>query len=74
MVFVRREERQSLHQLVTFANRYIAVVQALGRFAVHVEPPVAFQNCLIEQRRFRTQEGFHDQTIVRQRANVKHLK
>lgn len=74
VILVRREEGQGLHQLVTLADGYITVVQALRGFAVHVEPPVALQDRLIEQCRFGAQEALHDQAVVCQRANVEHLK
>lgn len=74
MIFVRREERQSFHQLVALANWNVAVVQAFRRFAVHVEPPVALEDRLVEQRRFGAEETLHDQAVVRQCADVKYLE
>jgi len=70
---VGREKRKCLHQLVALRYGYVAVVQLLGRFAVHVKPPVAFQYRLVEQGRLWAQETFLRQTVVSERAYVEHL-
>lgn len=70
---VRREERQRFHQLVTLGYGYVAVVQLPGRFAIHVEPPVALEYCLVEQGRLGTQEALLRQPVVGERAHVEHL-
>lgn len=64
LLLVRREESECLHQLVALGDWYISVIQFLSILAVYVEPPVAFEDGLIEERGFRTEEGFHDETIV----------
>lgn len=42
VTLVGGKERQSFHELVTFAYRNVAVVQAFRGFAVDIEPPIAF--------------------------------
>lgn len=71
---VRGEECQGFHELVTLRNGNVSVVQTSGIFAIYVKPPVALENCLVEERGLRTQERFHHQSIVCQCAYVEHLK
>jgi len=71
---VRREESERLHQLVALRNGNVAVVEFLGRLAVHVEPPVALEYGLVEQRGLGTQEALLRQTVVSERAHVEHLR
>jgi hypothetical protein len=58
------EVGQRLHQLVALRHGKVGVVQGLAALAVRVEPPVALQDRLIEQRALGAQEGLHDQTLV----------
>lgn len=73
MVAIRREERQSLHQLIALRDWDVAVVELTGGLAIHVEPPVALEDSLVEQRGFWTEEALHHQAVVCECADVKHL-
>lgn len=73
LVAIRRKKSESLHQLIALGDGDVAVVQLPGRLAVHVEPPVALEDGLVEQRRFRTQETLHHQSVVCEGTHVEHL-
>lgn len=70
---VRGEERERLHQLVALGDGNVAVVQPLGRPAIHVKPPVALEDGLVEQCRLWAQEALHDEPIISESTHMEHL-
>lgn len=63
-LFVRGEEGEGLHELVALGDGYVGVVEAGGVFTVDVEPPVALEDGLVEERGLRAQERLHHQPVV----------
>lgn len=74
LVAIRREERQRLHQLIALGDWDVAVVELTGGLAIHVEPPVALEDGLVEQRGLWTEEALHHQAVVCECTDVKHLQ
>jgi hypothetical protein len=67
------EVGQRLHQLIALRHGKVGVVQGLAALAVRVEPPVALQDCLVEQRALGTQERLHNQAVIGQGTNMEYL-
>lgn len=73
LAIVFGEVREALHQLVALRDGYIGVVDTCAGTAVHIEPPIAFENRLVEERVLRAQEGFAYHAIIGESAYVKYL-
>lgn len=74
LFLVVREESERLHELVALGDGNVRIVETPCAGAVYVEPPVAFQNGLIEECGFRAEERLHHQAVVGESADVKHLE
>lgn len=60
--------------MITLRDGYVTVVELLRGFAVHIEPPITLQNRLVEQCRLRTEEAFHDESVICESTHMEHLQ
>lgn len=59
--------------MIAPGHRHVGVVETARGLAVHVKPPVALEDRLIEDGGLGAQEALHDQAVVGEGANVEDL-
>jgi len=67
------EVGKRLHQLVALRNGNVRVVNAGAGAAVHIEPPIAFEDRLVEECVLRAEERLPHQAVIGEGANVEDL-